>query len=147
MAKDVDIAQELASLIDGNSFSESFECNFMFDQFFNHERVDGIEVRVSVESERRYRQGRGSNWCRDAEVSVIIVAPQQVNSNRVVDANADIESLLDLWDEITDFIESQSPQGRPAVELRFFDNMRFDREKLHSDNIFRAGVAITYKLI
>ena len=147
MARDVDIAQELASLIDGNSFSRSFACNFMFDQFFNHERVDDVEVRVSVESEIRYREGRGSNWCRSAVVSVILIAPQQVNSNRMVNANSEIESLLDLWDEIVDFIQIQLPQGRPAVDLRSFDNVRFDREMLHSDNIFRAGVAITYKLI
>lgn len=147
MARDVDIAQELASLIDGNSFSQSFACNFMFDQFFNHERVDGVEVRVSVESERRYREGRGTNWCRNAVVSVIMIAPQQVNSNRIVDATSEIESLLDLWDEIVDFIQVQLPQGRPAVDLRSFDNVRFDKEMLHSDNIFRAGVAITYKLI
>lgn len=147
MARDVDIAQELASLIDGNSFSRSFACNFMFDQFFNHERVNDVEVRVSVESEIRYREGRGTNWCRNAVVSVIMIAPQQVNSNRMVNANSEIESLLDLWDEIVDFIQIQLPQGRPAVDLRSFDNVRFDKEMLHSDNIFRAGVAITYKLI
>lgn len=146
MARDVDIAQELANLIDGNSFSRSFKCNFMFDQFFEHDRVRDVEVRVSVESDIRYREGR-ANWCRNSEISVIIIAPQKVNSTRTVDANSDIESLLDLWDEIVDFIQIQMPQGRPAVSLRSFDNVRFDREMMHSDNIFRAGVAITYKLI
>jgi hypothetical protein len=146
MARDVDIAQELAELIDSNSFSRSFKCSFMFDQFFNHERVNDVEVRVSVESDLRYREGR-NKWCRNAEVSAIIIAPQQINSTRVVDANSDIESLLDLWDEILDFIQLQNPRGSLAVSLRSFDSVRFDREKLHSDNIFRAGVAITYKLI
>jgi hypothetical protein len=146
VARDVDIAEELARLINSNSFSRSFKCNFMFDQFFGHDSVRDVEVRVSVESDLRYREGR-SNWCRNAEVSVIIIAPQKVNSTRTDDANSSIESLLDLWDEIVDFIQIQSPQGCLAVSLRSFDNVRFDKEIMHSENIFRAGVAITYKLI
>lgn len=145
MPADVEIAKELATLIEAGPFSEEFSCNFFYDQYVEIERIKGIEVRVSVESDNRYRSARSSSfWHRDAVVSVIFLAKQRVNS---YDAENEISSLLDLWDEMVDFIQVQTPQGRPALDVRAFDGVRFDKQELHTASILRAGVAISYKLI
>lgn len=146
MARDVDIATALNDLISGHSFSRDFACEFLFDQYVANERVDSITVRLSVERDKRYRQHRTA-WCRNAVLSAVIIAPQQVNRNAVHDANSEIVSLLDLWDEILDFIQDQKPNGNSAIAIDSFDDTRFDKDKLHSDRQFRAGVAITYLLI
>lgn len=146
MALDIDIATSLKDLIAGHSFSQDFDCEFLYDQYVANERLDSTLVRISVEGGTRYRQHRNA-WCRDAVVTVVFITPQQVNTNAAHDANAEITAHLDLWDEIVDFIQDQVPNGIKATDIRDFDGFRFDKDKLHSDRQFRAGVAITYRLI
>ena len=146
MSSDVSIANNLAAAIGGQSFSKSFAVDFTFDQYIENDKVDSILLRVGIESEQRQRQSRGS-WVRDCQLSVVMTAPQQVNTTTAVNAESEITNLLTFWDEVVDFIQGYEPLGHMASTIDSFGNTRFDREKLHEDRQFRAGVAITYKQI
>ena len=146
MARDVDIANALVTAIQGQTFSKTFSVDLTFDQYIENDKSNSIELRVGIESDERTRQGR-SDWVRDITLSIVMTAPQQVNTTTAVNAKSQITSLLDFWDEIVDFIEDYSPLSLSASSIQNFGGTRFDRDKLHEDRMFRAGVAVTYKLV
>lgn len=145
MANDVDLAQALATAINDATFSQAISSEFRFDQYLENEDVDSITVRVSVESDSRTREGRGV-WHRQSLLSVVMIAPQQVNSSATVDAVSQIENLLDLWDEVLDYIQTYSPNGRSASSIESFDGSRYDKDKLQNDRQFRSGCLVEYRL-
>ena len=146
MSSDVSIASNLAAAIGGQSFSKSFAVDFTFDQYIENDKVDSILLRVGIESEQRQRQGRGS-WVKDCQLSLVMIAPQQINTTTAVNAESEITNLLTFWDEVVDFVQDYKPLGHMASTIDSFGRTRFDREKLHEDRMFRAGVAVTYKII
>lgn len=146
MARDVDIANALLTAIQGQTFSKTFSSDFTFDQYIENDNANSIQLRVGIESDERIREGR-SEWFRSVTLSVVLTCPQQVNTTVAVNADSEITSLLDFWDEIVDFIEDYSPLGLSASSIQNFGGTRFDRDKLHEDRMFRAGVAVTYKVV
>ena len=146
MPIDVDIAKALATDLNDQDLSFPFVSEFNYDPFIDADRVDEILIRTTVDRDERNRESR-VHWIRSAWISVYIVAPQQINTTASVDADTDITALLDFWDEVVDYIQNSTPAGNIPVSIDSVAGLRFDREVLHNDRQFRAGVTVSYKVI
>lgn len=148
MPKDVELAKNLVSLIKQQDLNEPAEVFFSHDQYNEDEKVDRIQVRVGVEELSRERQARGTrHWMRNATLSLLVLAPQQPNTDPVVDAEQEIDKLLDFVDTIMDIVQQATPLGRNLSEAEAINEQRYDKAKLQDDRQFRAGYLLLYKNI
>lgn len=140
MPLDVDLAKNLASMIDAETFILSKKTIFTFDRLGDDERVSELTVRLSIDSLERDRTDRG-RWQHKAIIQLVILAPQQIRDE------AKLINHLDFLDGVLGFVEQAAPDGRIAMGFESLQDERFDFDKYQNDGQFRSGVLVQYNLI
>ena len=139
MAKDYDIAAEMAIQLEQQSFSKTATYDANFADLKQAENINSAFVRIEPGTLSFDRNRGRSVWNTDAMLLVVIYGPQQS------DDTPGVVAWLDFTDEIIDYIKNSKILDYSAVKI---DNeQRLDGERLRDNNEFQTAVVVGYSIL
>jgi hypothetical protein len=141
MSDTVQLAEALKVLLAGGSFSLPITVQRTYVPTFTLMDLENVQVTVTPATVERSNVSRSHRqFDRGVEVAV----------NKRVSAISipNIDALVDLTEEIADFLDGQNlGTPEPVYQWQGTEVIPYDQEVLHSKNVFVSLLTVTYRLV